>query len=150
MLARVTLCICVAAGLGLAGACGKKGGGGASPAGSAPQHVDGTPHPDEIVNAWKGAGLTTEGFALLAPPPYGAAYCEQGRVQAIEAVVCEYRDADALTRGKAALLAQWESEGGNTGVALASKLTLLGVLDRGRQDPNGKVISKVVETFRKL
>jgi hypothetical protein len=68
----------------------------------------------------------------------------------MDAIVCEYRDQDALTRGKAALLAEWEREGGNTGVTLATKLTLLGVLDRGRQDPNGKVISKVLDTFRKL
>ena len=48
------------------------------------------------------------------------------------------------------LLEQWGREGVNTGVAFQTKLTLLGVLDRGRRDPNGKVVSQVVDAFRKL
>jgi hypothetical protein len=145
----------VAAG-GLAGACSKKesgaaAGGGPAPAGpAAAQHVDGTPHADAAIRAWQGAGLTPEGFAAITPVPYGAAYCEQGRVQTIDALVCEYHDQDALGRGKAAMLEQWGKEGVNTGVAFQTKLTLLGVLDRGRRDPNGKVTSQVIDAFRKL
>jgi hypothetical protein len=71
-------------------------------------------------------------------------------VQAIDALVCEYRDQDSLNRGKGELLEQWGREGVNTGVAFQTKLTLLGVLDRGRRDPNGKVVSQVVDAFRKL
>ena len=137
--------------------CGKKDGG-APPAGSnaapppaaAPQHVEGTPHADAAIKAWQGAGLSPEGFAPITPAPLGAVYCEQGRVQAIDAMVCEYRDQDSLTRGKTELLQQWGREGVNTGVAFQTKLTLLGVLDRGRRDPNGKVVSQVVDAFRKL
>ena len=153
--ARVAL---AAAGIGIfglsAGACGKKEGaaGGAPTAAgpAAPQHVDGTPHTDAAIKAWQGAGLSPEGFAALTPVPFGAAYCEQGRVQAIETMVCEYRDQNALNQGKTELIAQWEREGVNTGVAYQTKLTLLGVLDRGRRDPNGKVVSQVVDAFRKL
>ena len=117
---------------------------------AAPQHVDGTPHTDAAIKAWQGAGLSPEGFAALTPVPFGAAYCEQGRVQAIDTLVCEYRDQNALNQGKTELIAQWEREGVNTGVAYQTKLTLLGVLDRGRRDPNGKVVSQVVDAFRKL
>ena len=123
---------------------------GATPPPAAAQHVDGTPHTDAAVKAWQGAGLTPEGFAPLTPVPFGAAYCEQGRVQAIDTVVCEYRDQEALTRGKAELLEQWGREGANTAVAFQTKLTLLGAIDRARRDPNGKVISQLVDTFRKL
>ena len=121
-----------------------------APPPAAAQHVDGTPHTDAAVKAWQGAGLTPEGFAPLTPVPFGAAYCEQGRVQAIDTVVCEYRDQEALTRGKAELLEQWGREGANTAVAFQTKLTLLGAMDRARRDPNGKVISQLVDTFRKL
>ena len=135
-------------------ACSKKEGAtaaGASPAAPAPpQHVDGTPHTDAAIKAWQGAGLSPEGFVAITPAPLGAVYCEQGRVQAMDAMVCEYRDQDSLNRGKSDLLAQWGKEGVNTGVALQSKLTLLGVVDRGRRDPNGKAVSQVVDTFRKL
>ena len=142
----------------LAGAgCGKKDA--ATAAGAAPgapvpaaagQHVDGTPHTDAAVRAWQGAGLNPEGFAPITPVPFGAVTCEQGRVQTVDAVVCEYRDQDSLSRGKSQLMEQWGREGVNTGVAFQTKLTLLGVLDRGRRDPNGKVTSQVVDAFRKL
>ncbi|HWJ56874.1 MAG TPA: hypothetical protein VNR90_11640 [Vicinamibacterales bacterium] len=147
-----------AAGL-LAGAgCGKKdaaapaGGGPGSPAPAAApaQHVDGTPHTDAAIKAWQGVGLNPEGFAPITPVPFGAVTCEQGRVQTVDAVVCEYRDQDSLSRGKSQLMEQWGREGVNTGVAFQTKLTLLGVLDRGRRDPNGKVTSQVVDAFRKL
>lgn len=117
---------------------------------SAPMHVAGTPHPDRVVDAIRTAGLQPEGFATLAPVPYGASYCEEGRVDTIDTVVCEYQDAATLAQGKNALLEQWGREGGHTGVAFETKLTLLGMYDRARHDPNGKTISKVVETFRKL
>jgi hypothetical protein len=124
---------------------------GTGPAAAAPaQHVDGTPHTDAVENAWRGAGLAPEGFAALQPVPYGAAYCEEGRVQSIDTVVCEYRDQDALGKGQTGLLEQWGREGGHTGVAFHSKLTMIGVVDRARHDPNGKVIHQVIDTFRKL
>jgi hypothetical protein len=113
-------------------------------------HVDGTPHTDAVESAWRGAGLGPEGFAPLQPVPYGASYCEEGRVQSLDTLVCEYRDQDALGRGQAGLLQQWGREGGHTGVAFHSKLTMIGVVDRARHDPNGKVIHQVIDTFRKL
>jgi hypothetical protein len=142
------------AALALAG-CGKKtagngSGGPGAPSGPTPMHVEGTPHTDAVVAALRGAGLKTEGFAVQTPVPYGAAYCEQGRVEAIDTLICEFRDTDSLTRGKAALMETWGKEGSQTGLAFASKLTLIGLFDRARQDPNGKLISRVVETFRKL
>ena len=151
---RRLLAVTVLAGVAFSPACKKQGGGAgtAAPAGGpgAPQHVDGTPHADSAIKAWQGAGLSPEGFAPVTPVPFGAVYCEQGRVQVIDALVCEYRDQDSLTRGKNELMEQWGREGVNTGVAFQTKLTLLGVLDRGRRDPNGKVVSQVVDAFRKL
>jgi hypothetical protein len=152
------LAIAAVAGLGVvAGGCGKKA---AAPAGSpaapgaapatAAEHVDGTPHTDAAIKAWHGAGLNPEGFTAITPVPFGAVNCEQGRVQTVDALVCEYRDQDSLTRGKTQLLEQWGREGVNTGIAFQTKLTLLGILDRGRRDPNGKVASQVVDAFRKL
>jgi hypothetical protein len=140
------------AGAATLGSCKKQAGGGAGAQPGAPvaEHVDGTPHTDAAVKAWQGAGLTPEGFAPVTPTPFGAAYCEQGRVQAIDTLVCEFRDQDALSKGKTALLEQWGREGANTAVAFQTKLTLLGAADRARRDPNGKVMSQLVETFRKL
>ena len=107
-------------------------------------------HPDAVIEAFTDAGLSPEGFAALNPVPYGAVGCKEGRVQTIDTLVCEYGDTATLTRGETALLEHWGREGGHTGVALHNKLTLLGVFDRARQDPNGKVISQVIATFKKL
>lgn len=151
---RVALAL---AGVIAAAGCSKKDGGAAAPGsasagtGAPPvQHVDGTPHADAAIKAWQGAGLSPEGFTPVTPAPFGAVACEQGRVQSVDALVCEYRDQDSLNRGKTQLLEEWSREGVNTGVAYQTKLTLLGVLDRGRRDPNGKVVSQVVDAFRKL
>jgi hypothetical protein len=151
---------CLLAALFVAAGCHKgatpapaAGGPGAAPAAPAPaptQHVDGTAHTDTVENAWRAAGLAPEGFAPLQPVPYGASYCEQGRVQTIDTLVCEFHDQDTLGKGQAALLEQWGREGGHTGVAFHAKLTVVGVVDRARHDPNGKVIHQVIDTFRKL
>jgi hypothetical protein len=139
--------------------CHKGAASGAAPSGSpaAPgaaavpaAHVDGTAHTDAVENAWRGAGLAPEGFAPLQPVPYGASYCEEGRVQSIDTVVCEYRDQEALAKGQAGLMEQWGREGGHTGVAYHQKLTMIAVVDRARHDPNGKIIHQVIDTFRKL
>jgi hypothetical protein len=124
-------------------AAGTPGAAAAPPAGP-------TPHPDAVVDAFSGAGLGPEGFAALNPVPYGATACKEGRVQTIDTLVCEFPDQTSLAHGETALLEQWGREGGHTGLALHSRLTLLGVFDRARHDPNGKVISKVVDTFKKL
>ncbi|HEY4395059.1 MAG TPA: hypothetical protein VGP64_13400 [Polyangia bacterium] len=144
--------------------CHKNAGPGAAPPGSPPApgapgavvaapaaaHVDGTAHTDMVENAWRTAGLAPEGFAALQPVPYGASYCEEGRVQSIDTVVCEYHDQDALAKGQAGLMEQWGREGGHTGVAYHQKLTMIAVVDRARHDPNGKIIHQVIDTFRKL
>jgi hypothetical protein len=147
------MAVAAIAGIAFSSGCSKKdgaAGGGPNAAAPAAQHVDGTPHADVAIKAWQGAGLNPEAFTPITPVPFGAVYCEQGRVQTVDALVCEYRDQDSLSRGKSQLLEQWGREGVNTGVAFQTKLTLLGVLDRGRRDPNGKVTSQVVDAFRKL
>jgi hypothetical protein len=123
---------------------------GAPAAASPGQHVDGTPHTDAVENAWRSAGLAPEGFAPLQPVPYGASTCDEGRLQSIDTIVCEYHDQQALGRGKAGLLEQWGRQGGHTGVAFNSKLTMIGIVDRARHDPNGKVIHQAIDIFRKL
>jgi len=129
--------------------CGKKEGGAAAGPGE-PAHVDGTPHTDQVVNAWKGAGFPAEGFAAIDPTAYRAGYCSQGRVGGIDALICEYRDDDSIDRARKLIQDEWGKEGVHTGVALRSKRTLVAVADRGRSDPSGKTINKLLDTFKKL
>ena len=161
---RIAACGALFALVGVAGCHGKGPDQAPAGAGGAPAAVASSPPPppapaaggggpiqaEAVVSAIKGAGLAAEGFAPLTPVPFGAARCEEGRVETIDTIVCEYRDPAALAQGKSALLQQWGREGGHTGLALASRLTLLGLVDRAHHDPNGKTISRVVDTFRKM
>jgi hypothetical protein len=136
-------------------ACGKSKTNPGSPAapGSAaspPAHVGGTPATDKVVDVIREAGLRAEGFAVPQPIPFGAGYCEQGRVEGIDTLVCEFTDDASLAEGKRLVHDQWDREGVQTGVATATKHTLLGVADRGHHDPNGKTISRILAAFKKI
>ena len=126
--------------------CSKSKDGGAPAA----AHVAGTPHTDKVVDTLTDAGLHAEGFAAVQPIPFGAGYCEQGRVEGIDTLVCEFADDAGLDQGKKLMQDQWEREGVQTGVASTAKHTLIGIVDRGHHDPNGKTISRIVAAFKKV
>jgi hypothetical protein len=146
---RSTVCALVLLVAGTAtGACGKNKA--SAPGGAAPAHVAGTPHTDDVLDAWKSAGLKPEGFAALTPVPWVATYCEKGSVGGVDTTVCEYADDGALDRGQQQLKAEWERTGVHTGVVVRTKRTLLSAVDQQLSDPNGKTINQLVQAFRKL
>src|SRR5205823_493139 len=116
-----------------------KGGGASGGAGAAPAatHVAATPHTNEVLDTMKSANLRAEGFAPPQPVPFGAGYCEQGRIEGIDTLICEFADDAALAQGRRLAQEEWGREGVQTGVAATAKHTLLGVADRGHHDPNG-------------
>ncbi len=114
-------------------------------------HVPGTPHTDEVLTAWRNAGLVLEGFASApAPAPNTAIYCEHGKVRGVDTTVCEYESDPALDRGMAEVRADWERRDVHTGVLLRAKRTTMAAVDRERREPSGKTISAMVKAFRKL
>lgn len=112
-------------------------------------HVDGTPHTDKVAAEWKEAGLQTQ-LAPTEPTPYGAAYCEEGHVEGVDAVVCEYHDDAAVEWGKKMIGERWSRQQMHTGVTAQSRRTVVMLVDRDRRDPNGKTISRAVKVFKKL
>jgi hypothetical protein len=121
-----------------------------APSGMPAAHVQGTPHTDEVLAAWRSAGLTPEGFSPLQPAPNGAAYCEHGTVGGVDTVVCEYASDEALTQGVRQVKEGWVRVDTHTGVILPAKRTTMAVVDRERREPSGKTISQMVKAFRKL
>lgn len=121
-----------------------------SPGAATAGHVAGTPHTNRIIHGLKNAGLRPEGFTTTDPARYGASFCEYGRVNDIDALVCEFADGGSLARGQQLLGDEWGREGLQTGVTAQKQQTLLALADRGHHDPNGKTINQIVSAFKKL
>jgi hypothetical protein len=113
-------------------------------------HVQGTPHTDEVLNAWRNAGLAPEGFVAITPAPNSAAYCEHGQVNGVDTLACEYASEESLTRGIAQVKEGWARVDAHTGVVLRAKRTTMVVVDRERREPSGKTISQMAKVFGKL
>ncbi len=131
-------------------ACHKNKAAGEAPAAVATSHVRGTPHTDEVLDAWRGAGLAPEGFVAEQPAPYSAAYCEHGKVHGVDTLVCEYASDDALARGTQQVKDEWVRTDAHTGVIMHAKRTTMVTVDRERREPSGKTISQMAKVFGKL
>jgi hypothetical protein len=115
-----------------------------------PAHVPGTPHTDEVLAAWRSAGLAPEGFAPVQPAPNGASCCEHGSVGGVDTLICEYASDDAVAKGTELVKEGWARVDVHTGVILRSKRTTMSVVDRERREPSGKTIVQMVKAFRTL
>jgi hypothetical protein len=129
----------------------RKGKSGQPGAASPPQtHVQGTPHTDDVLNAWRSAGLAPEDFVAMRPAPNSADYCEHGQIHGVDTLVCEYASEEALTRGTQQVKEGWARVDAHTGVVLRTKHTLMVVVDRERREPSGKTINQMAKIFGKL
>jgi len=113
-------------------------------------HVKGTPHTDEVLAAWRNAGLAPEEFAPMNPMIEKATYCEHGKVNYVDTTVCEFESDQALDLGVQAVRKEWERIDAHTGVVVRAKRTLLAVVDRERREPSGKTISQIINIFSTL
>jgi hypothetical protein len=132
--------------LGLLPGCSKD----KTPAPPTHVHVPGTPHTDEVLMAFRKAGLVPDGFAEMKPVPAPATYCERGKVNGVETMVCEYQDDLALDKGVQLIKEGWARVDTHTGVVVRAKRTLLAVEDRERREPSGKTISQMLNIFNTL
>jgi hypothetical protein len=121
-----------------------------TPSGPPAAHVPGTPHTDEVLSAWRNAGLEPEGFASVEPVPNSASYCEHGKVHGVDTLVCEYASDAAVAKGTQQVKEGWERIDAHTGLILQAKRTVMAVVDRERREPSGKTISQMAQAFQKL
>jgi hypothetical protein len=92
---------------------------------------------------WKADSLTN-----LDPSKFSAQKCVGGPLEGLDVVVCEYGSADASLRGKTAA-ENWVAQA-VTGAALQNGRTVFAVADRGRVDPNGKLIHQMTSAYRDI
>jgi hypothetical protein len=114
------------------------------------QHVEGTPHTDQVLSAFRSARLPPDGFVATNPVPVHAVYCEHGTVAGVDTTICEYQDDQTLDKGVQEIKAGWARIDVHTGVVVRAKRTLLTLVDRERREPSGKTISQMVDVFRGL
>lgn len=98
-----------------------------------------------VIAAWDDADLEMGTFAPADDVKVAGGECQQGTVDALDVIVCEYSSEDAAKRAQKAGLRQ---VGAATGLALASGPLLLVVTDREGVDPSGKTINNVTRVFR--
>jgi len=113
-------------------------------------HVPGTLHTDEVLSAWRQAGLDPGSFTKVEPPPNSAAYCEHGQVRGVDTLLCEYASEEALLRGITQVKEGWERVDAHTGVVLRKKQTTMVTVDRERREPSGTTINQMAKVFGSL
>lgn len=100
---------------------------------------------DGIVNAWRQAGLTPTVFSELENESLKPGKCQQGKVDGLAVVLCEYADAAAAHSAQNTGLGH---VGETTGLALAADKLVLIVSDPDKSDPAGRKINQIAATFR--
>ena len=118
----------------LAGGCGK-------------QATEGGVRLKQVNDALVGAGFKLDSFHAVDPGRFSAQQCTNGNLDGVDAVVCEFGSAEAVTLGKKAG-EDWVAQAA-TGAVLTNGRTLLAVADRARTDPNGKTIHRITQAYSK-
>jgi hypothetical protein len=102
----------------------------------------------QVNDAFASAGFKLDSFHPLDPGRFHAQRCANGTLDGVEAVVCEFGSAEAVTLGKKAG-EDWVAQA-TTGAVLTNGNTLLAVADRARTDPNGKIIHKITQAYTRV
>jgi hypothetical protein len=100
---------------------------------------------DGIIEAWRKAGLMPAVFTKLEDESLRPGKCQQGKVDGVSVVLCEYADAAAARAAHNTGLAH---VGETTGLALPAGKMLLVVSDPDKADPSGRKIDTISATFR--
>jgi hypothetical protein len=100
---------------------------------------------DSIVEGWRKAGLTPTVFSDLEDEGLKPGKCQQGKVDGLAVVLCEYADAAAAHAAQNTGLGH---VGETTGLALAADKLLLIVSDPDKSDPAGRKLNQIATAFR--
>jgi hypothetical protein len=99
----------------------------------------------QVNDALTSAGYKVDAFQPSDPSRFSAQTCAAGTLGGVDAVVCEFGNAEAVALGKKAAEG-WVAHA-VTGVVLANGNTLLALADRNRTDPSGKEMHKVAQAY---
>ena len=101
---------------------------------------------NEAVAMLEASGLKAEGLTDAAGMIAGA-QCQQGKIDGIDAALCQFPDESAAKAAEQSGLG-WVGEA-HAGTAVSSGRALLVLADRGKTDPTGKRIDEITKAFAK-
>ena len=117
-------------------------------AGCRRSHVPGTLSTDVVLTAFQDAKLDVDAMKNADAENWGADVCSSGRVAGLDVVICEYANDEALAKADAEAVRDWNVAKVDTGVVSRNGRTMLLVVDRGKQDPNGRTIARMLAAFK--
>jgi hypothetical protein len=101
---------------------------------------------EDVIDAWRKAGQSPGEFKDVGEKLPGGK-CFAGKVAGLDATVCEFKEAEQARKAEDA---GWELVGNTVGSALASGKVLLVIADPRKEDPSGRRINDVIQTFRQV
>jgi len=101
---------------------------------------------NEALVKLEAAGVQAEGLAQ-ANGMIAGAECQQGKIDGIDAALCQFKDEAAAKGGEQTGLG-WVGEA-HAGAAVSSGRALLVLADRDQSDPTGKRIDEITKAFQK-
>jgi len=101
--------------------------------------------PEDIIDAWRDAGQSPGEFKDVGEKLPGGK-CYAGKVAGLDATVCQFKEAELARKAEDA---GWELVGNTVGSSLASGKVVLVIADPRKEDPSGRRINEVIQTFRK-
>jgi len=110
--------------------------------------AEGGVHLDDVQGAFGKADWKSSPFAPIDAAKFSAQKCVGSSIEGVDVVLCEFGSEEAKLRGKHAV-ESWVAEA-VTGAALDNGRTVLGLADRARADPNGKIIHQVTKAYRAI
>lgn len=104
------------------------------------------PSLEQVNEALSSAGLKLDPFTPADASRFSAQLCMAGRIEGIDAMLCQFAAPDGAHAAKRAG-EDWIGTA-PTGVTLDRGRVLLLLADRGRADPNGRSIHKITQAFQ--
>jgi hypothetical protein len=101
---------------------------------------------DGVTRQLASAGHKVEGFQPADAAHLGARRCQAGRIDSLDALVCEYTD-EPSARSAHPRAEAWVGSA-VTGIAVERGKLLLAISDRAHTDHDGRNITRIARTFR--
>jgi hypothetical protein len=100
---------------------------------------------EDVLTAWRKAGQSPGEFKDVGEKLPGGK-CFAGKVAGLDATLCDFKDVEVARKAEDA---GWELVGNAVGSSIASGKVLLVIADPRKEDPSGRRLNELIQTFRR-